>query len=243
LVALTDNTTPFPNPIPATVTDGLYNMSAETPDLEFTIRDPNTLKPFEYGKVFEIEVNATHISATLKDYNFTILYDPEFLICTTVIRWGVLGDNVTGQAQYTIASGSIRVWDTGGSDTYTGDNGFLFALRLQIVFDDRIEHIYRKNTPHDLTANIQFGDAQLSFLEGTIPMSGINMPSTEIVTIHLIRGDVTCDGKVNIADISDAAYDYGESVPPGNDKYDLDQDGDIDIYDLVAIATNYGYNV
>jgi len=241
LVKLSDDTEPIPNPIPATATDGVYNMSAERPDLEFNLRDPNTLKPFEYGKIFEIEVNATHISATLKDYDFTILYDPEFLICTEVSRWGVLGDNVTGQAQYTITPGSIHVWDTGGSNTYTGDDGFLFALRLQIVFDGRIQHIWRKNTPHDLTANIQFGDAQLSFLEGTIPMSGINTPSTQVVTIHLIRGDVRVDGKVDIVDISDAAYSYGQSAPPAPEKYDLNQDGIIDIYDLVAIATNYGY--
>jgi hypothetical protein len=239
LVKLSDDTEPIPNPIPATVTDGVYNMSAERPDLEFTLRDPNTLKPFEYGKIFEIEVNATHISATLKDYNFTILYDSEFLICTTVSRWGVLGDNVTGQAQYTIASGSISIWDTGGSDTYTGANGFLFALRLKIIFDDEsIEHIWRKNTPHDLPANIQFEDAQLSFLEGTTPMSGINMPSTQVVTVYLIRGDVRVDGKVDIVDISDAAYYYGQAAP---EKYDLNQDGIIDIYDLVTIATNYGY--
>jgi len=226
-------------PIPATLTDGLFHIAATKPDLELVLFDPNPSKPFEYCKIFEVKVYATHICANLKDYNFTFQFDNTLLKFVDVDEWGVLGDNVTGDAGYELVSpGTIHVWDLGGT-TATGDSVYLFALTFHIEFNDDIEHIWRTNAAHELYAAIAFQNAELSFLEGIIPMSGITMPGPLTVTVHLIRGDVgPVDGTVTVFDLRTVANYYDQSSPV---KYDLTMDGTIDIFDLVVVATNIGY--
>lgn len=66
-----------------------------------------------------------------------------------------------------------------------------------------------------------------------------------------IKGDVNWDGKVNIQDLSAVAYYYGvlttdptylnQQAKYGID-FDLNNDGTIDIYDIVIVAGNIGYN-
>jgi len=75
---------------------------------------------------------------------------------------------------------------------------------------------------------------------GIIGMGGIIIPPPMTIRVNFVRGDVNCDGKVTIDDISAAAYYYDE---PGPTMYDLNCDGIIDVYDLVIIGTNYGYGV
>ncbi len=241
VVKLSDNTEPIPNPIYATATDGMYYMSSTKPDLEFELVDPSPSKPFEVCKIFEVKVYATHCT-NLEDYDLTILYDAGHLKGLCVDYWGVLGDNLTGQAGYAITTGSINVWDS-GVVSETGDSLWLFTLRFHVeLIDADITHIWRKNSPQSITADIDFGNAELSFLEGTIDIGGgITMPLTPLViTINLIRGDVDCNGVVNIDDISLVAALYAH---PAADKpeYDLNNDLFIDIYDIVTIATNFGY--
>jgi hypothetical protein len=242
VVKLSDNGTPTPNPIYAEVTDGMYNISNTKPDLEFVVHDPDPSKPFEFCKTFEVEVWVTHICANLKDFDFIILYDSSHLRFVDVDYWGVLGGLSDNAHVELLAPGRIHVWDAGGLTFNSGD-GLLFGLTFHVEFNDDITHIWRKNSPHTITAEVSFENAQLSFLEGPIDMGGITMPPTLVITISLIRGDVTCDGKVNLADISAIAYHYNEVVPPGPEKYDLTQDGVIDIYDIVTAATNYGYGM
>jgi hypothetical protein len=241
VVKLSDNGTPTPNAIYAEVTDGMYNIGNTKPDLEFVVHDPNPSKPFEFCKIFEVEVWVTHICANLKDYDLIILYDSSHLKFVDVDYWGVLGGLSDNAHVELLAPGKLHVWDTGGAIFNSGD-GLLFGLTFHVEFNDDISHIWRKNSPHTITAEVSFENAQLSFIEGTIPMSGITMPSPKVITIDLIRGDVTCDGKVNLADISAIAFYYNELVPP-HEKYDLTQDGIIDIYDIVTAATNYGYGM
>jgi hypothetical protein len=225
-------------PIPHTTTNGLYHMDKTVPDLEFEVVDTTPAKPFEYCKIFQIKVYVTHICANLKDYNLVILYDTELLKLTGV-DWtgGVLGGTSDGASYTELPLGTINVVDAGGI-VWSGDLGLLFTLTFHIEFDDRIEHIWRTNAPQDLTTHVSFQNAELSFLEGTIPMSGITMPPTLSITVHLIRGDVDCDGNVDVFDLRCVAAYYDQSLPV---KYDLTMDGTIDIFDLVVIATNIGY--
>jgi len=222
-------------PILAAVTNGTFYTIATVPDLEFKL--VGTL-PFEYCDTFKVEVWVTHICANLKDYNFTILYDHELLKFIDVEDWGTLGDNLTGQANYAlIESGKIWVRDDGG-DIFNSGNTSLFALKFHVEFDDANEHIWRTSGPNSLTAQVSFENATLSFDEGTIYMIGITMPSTPLdITIDLIRGDVDCDGDVDVFDLRTVAGFY-DGV---NAKYDVKVDGIIDIFDLVVIATNFGY--
>jgi len=225
-------------PILHTKTNGLYHMASTKPGLQLELVDPDSLKPFEYCKTFQIQVYVTHICANLKDYNLTVLYNAELLKLTTV-DWteGVLGNTSDGASYAEPTPSTIYIVDTGGI-VWSGDKGLLFTLTFHIEFDDRIEHIWRTGTPHDLTAHVSFENAELSFLEGTIPMSGITMPAPLSITIYLIRGDVDCDGNVDVFDIRCVANYYDQSAPA---KYDLTMDGIIDIFDLVVVASNFGY--
>jgi hypothetical protein len=226
------------NSILATLTDGQYNMAATVPDLEFVVHDPDPTKPFEYCKTFEVEVYVTHICANLKDYDFIIDYNSELLKFVDADYWGVLGGTSDYASYILLGPGRVEVKDTGGI-VWSGDRGLLFALTFHVEFDDRIEHIWRNTSPQQLPAQVSFEAAELSFLEGTIPMSGIAMPSALTVTINLIQGDVDCDGNVDVFDLRTVAAFYDQTGPA---KYDVKTDNTIDIFDLVVVAVKFGYH-
>jgi hypothetical protein len=238
-------------PIPVhAINPGEFRMNPTKPDLEFKIVEPDS-HPWEYCKTFKVEVYVTHICANLKDYNLVIEYKTELLTLTGV-DWtdGVLGSD--GASYTDLPVGTINVVDTGGT-VWSGPRGLLFTLTFHVEFDNRIEHIWRTSVPeHHLHAFIKFTDAKLSFdPEGEILMSGIDMPADLDVIVNLIQGDVDCNGKVNTFDLRTVAagYDKTPSDPYWNSppyywvKYDVKTDGTIDIYDLVVVAVNYGYNV
>jgi hypothetical protein len=215
--------------------DGLYSMGATVPDLEFVLVDPDPGKPFEYCKTFEVEVYATHIISQMTDFDLTIQFDSELLQFVDVNYWGVFGSGT-----FSNTTSTVNVVKTAG-DPHSGDRLLLFALTFHVEFDERIEHIWRKDAPHDLNATISMKSdvGEFSFVEGTIPITGITLPSLTIVTVHLIRGDVgPVDGKVNVFDLRTVAANFDQSTPV---KYDLTMDGVIDIFDLVEVASNFGY--
>lgn len=219
-------------PIPATIVDGLFKMAGTTPDLEMVLIDPTPSKPFEYCKTFEVEFYATHVTG-MTDYDLTILFNSELLAFVDVDYWGVFG---TGSA--TPGTGSVHV--TGAGGPLTGESLLLFALTFHIEFDDRIEHIWRTLAPQTLPAviSVKSDVGEFSFVEGTVPITGITLPMPLTVTVHLIRGDVDCNGKVDVWDIRCVAAYYDQATPV---KYDLTMDGMIDIFDLVVVATNFHY--
>ncbi len=200
----------------------------------------------EYCKTFEVSVYATHICANLKDYDFSILYNSELLGFVDVDAWGVLGGTSDQADVDNSVPGEIHIWDTGGL-TWKGDKGLLFTLTFHVEFDDRATHIWRTTTqPNILVGEISLHDATLSFEEGTIPLSGITVIGSPItVTIHLIRGDLNCDGTVSLVDLRTIAYYYdvehGDPEWAEASKYDVNSDNVIDLYDLVIVAGNYGY--
>ena len=225
-------------PIPATTVPGVFNMAATTPDIELVLIDPTSGK-LEYGKTFEVEVYATDVT-DMTDFDLTILFNSELLAFVDVDYWGT---GWTGSPPI-LGSGAVQV--TGSGAPHTGSSVLLFALTFHIEFDGRIEHIWKTNAAHDLPAQISVENdiGGFSFVEGTVPITGITLPSPMTVTVHLIRGDVATytadhpDGVVDIWDLRTVAAFYDKSSPV---KYDLTMDGTIDIFDLVVIATNMGY--
>jgi hypothetical protein len=77
---------------------------------------------------------------------------------------------------------------------------------------------------------------------GFIGMEEIIMPLPLTIQVNFIRGDVDCDGDVDTFDISSVAYYYNKPAS-AKPEYDLNNDGTINVFDLVTIATNYGYGL
>jgi hypothetical protein len=77
-------------------------------------------------------------------------------------------------------------------------------------------------------------------VEGVWPISLVQLVNNPISkSVVLIRGDVgPVDGTVTVFDLRTVANYYDQSQPA---KYDITNDGLIDIFDLVAVATNIGY--
>jgi len=224
-------------PIIATTSTGLFTINATTPDLDLVLVDPDPTKKFEFCKIFEVEVYATHVTH-LTDYNITILFTEELLRFVDIDYWGPFGTGTVTQP----APGSVQVSHVPATPV-TDDQVLLFALTFHIEFDDRIEHIWRVGQPQVLTAHVSIKTdvGELSFTEGTIPITGIQLVHTPLdIPVNLIRGDVgPVDGTVTIFDLRTVAVYYDQSTPV---KYDLTNDGTIDIFDLVVVATNIGYS-
>jgi len=243
VVKLSDNTEPVPNPIVlATVTDGQYAISGTAPDLEINVVGQYHNPPFEYCDTFVLEVYATDIciNSPLTDYHLKIQYGTHLAKFMGVAEWGIFGPGTVSET----TPGEIVV--EGAGSGWWGDTGLLLKLTFHVEFANIEEHVWKLGNANYETFNIAIIDATLSFATGTIPMSGIIMPAPETIRVNFIRGDVDCNGVVNLADIGNAAFYY---VKTSADplwismirRYDLNNDGIIDIYDIVAIGTNFGY--
>ncbi len=233
------------NAITAILNDGSYSMSATTPGIYFTLVDPNHAKPWEYGKYFEVEVYATNIVSTLTGYDLKVDYDSELLTFVQVqpdtpvayVLAAPTVNNALGVVELSVSSGG----------TFVGNNGLLFTLTFQVSFAQSYTTIWRSNSTNQLTATISLDTTtgSLTFTEGSIPTGLIAAPAVLTLTIYLIRGDVACTGDVTVLDLRDVAIYYDQSTTSGPAAlYDIkiDSNNIIDIYDLVEVATNIGYN-
>jgi len=130
----------------------------------------------------------------------------------------------------------------------------LFTLTFLVTFTASSGTIWRTSNPGPLATSVSlditYGD--LSFSEGSLNVNG-NGPTpittttaTVDLTINLIKGDVDCDGQVTVLDLHDVAYYYDQSTTDGAAAalYDIkiDSHNIIDIYDLVEVASNFGYS-
>jgi hypothetical protein len=237
------------NPIPFESIDGPYTMSATVPDINLALVNPNLAKPYEYGKYFEIQVYASDITSSLTGYDLKVDYTSGLLAFYGMYGWGTLGTGTVDSS----TPGVVEVSISGGTPS-TGSSILLFTLIFQIKFGDSAGHIWTK-TLQTLSATVSldttYGD--LSFSEGTLYVNGTGptpiLTTNTIInlTINLIQGDVECNGDVSVLDLRAVAVFYGAKVGDSNwaqaSMYDLNGDGIVDIYDLVLVATNFGYYV
>jgi len=196
---------------------------------------------FEALNHFEVQVNVTNISlnSPLQSYDVSISFDHTLANFTGVGTWGALG---TGTVGYTAGSDVVDVSCTNPAG-WSGNNGLLFALTFYINFSATANHIWKYGNANFMTFNVSVTGATLGFgALGSIGMSGISLPAALTFEVDFIRGDVDCNGAVNLADIGDVEFYYGRPAS-AKPEYDLTNDGVIDIYDIVTIATNYGYGM
>ena len=235
VVKLGDDTEPVPNPIIATVTDGMYYMIGTKPALTFTLVSPVPSKPFEECKTFHVEVRVSgiHECSPLEDYNLTVLVDSGMAVYTGV-SWGIFG---TGTIKYTPGTPTSTFRINGTGTPWYGDNGLLFKLTFHVEYDASPEHVWKYITNEHRTFGIRMNPGTLSF--GSLgTLNDLALPSELAIDVHFIRGDVNSDGEVSIYDLQAMGYYYGQA---GTSIYDLTDDGVVDIYDVIALATNYGY--
>jgi len=123
----------------------------------------------------------------------------------------------------------------------------LFTLTFQIIFDQRSTHIWKTSTsPNQFSATISLETTtgSLTLGGGTTSIGSVTLPTAVTVPVNLIQGDVSCDGHVDILDLSTVAAYFDQSTASGPAaKYDVKVDSNniIDIYDLVIVAANYYY--
>jgi hypothetical protein len=195
----------------------------------------------EYDENFTVEVNASNIF-NVTGFEFEVDFNTTLLNCSNIV-WNAWG------------SGSVTVDEAGGTITgYTSGTAINGAQTLIIIeFTADYQRIW-KNIPGWINdqsgliliqaANLTYPSApKLQYVQGGPGEIAVGAGVT--CTFSPIQGDVNNDGTVNIIDLRTLAafYDVKQGDPtwPEASAYDLNGDGIIDIYDLVLIATNWGY--
>jgi hypothetical protein len=234
VVKLSDDTEPVPLPIIATVTDGMYYISATTPELTFTLIEPDG-HPWEESKTFQVEVwvHDIHDCSPLQDYDLTIEFDPGL-----AVYMGITWNTTFGTGTVTYTAGppdTIKVECVGGP--WWGDQAWLFTLTFHVEYDFEPEHVWKYLTNEEASFGIRMQEGELSFgLLGDL--DDLEFPSELTIDVYFIRGDVNSDGVVGLMDLTWVGQEYGTS---GTSIYDVTGDLIVDIFDVVAVATHYDY--
>jgi sucrose-6-phosphate hydrolase SacC (GH32 family) len=186
-----------------------------------------------YGENITIKVDISNAS-NVEDFDFEILYNTTLLDYTS-ITWNAWG------------SGTINIDEDNGKITGStagstlGDN----ATLITITFSAKCHHLW-KDLPgwiNDQSGTIYIQGANLSYPGGTKKtyerggLSEIDIGPDINYTFSPVRGDVDNSGNVDLTDLRTVAAYYGQE----STTYNLTGDTIVDIFDLVVIATNYGY--
>jgi hypothetical protein len=186
-----------------------------------------------YGESFAVAVNVSN-AFNVNGLKFEIHYNTTLLDCTGV-TWNAWG------------SGIVTVDEVGGIITGSTSGAALNGTQVlaTIKFQTSFYHIWKSSAgwTNDLTdamffqwANVSYPSSpDLRYEKGGL--NEVNVGPDFAYTFSPIKGDIDNNGVVNIFDIRTVAFYYGQV----NTQYDINGDNFIDIYDLVLIATNFGY--
>jgi hypothetical protein len=212
--------------------DGAYRIWGQKPTL---IMNPTTKTCRTYGETLSVSINVSD-AAGARDFEFEIRYNTTLLdyVSVTYDAWG------TGSISTDDISGRINGSTSGGS---VNGNEKLITITFSATF-------YRiwKNLPgwqndqsgmiYIQAANLSYPypEPKLGYVRGGSPQE-ITVGSDVTYTFSPIKGDVDNDGDVDITDLGDVAYYYDQIWP----TYNLIGEPVVDIFDLVLIASNYGF--
>lgn len=234
-------------PICAKVQDGKYIIYAVKPHLKI---HPNSVTCRKLGEDFTVQIRLLD-AFKVCGFDIEIHYNVTLLEVKDV-QWGNLSDFLPGPytiKDYTVSEvdGLIRflLGEEGGTPLGYGD-----GTLAEITFTVIKTKMWKKNCAgwnnniQDSIAftnwNISVSCPDLHFLTGEL----VYITDAEYWFIS-IQGDIDSDGDVDILDLRIVAYynDVKQGDPDWTEasKYDLNCDNIIDLYDLVLIATNFGY--
>jgi hypothetical protein len=209
------------------------------PDIEIL---PPHITCRKFCEHFEVKINLTHVVG-VHDFHFEIMYNTMLLDYVDIL-WGELGPGtVTVNEVAGLVEGQIVPTNP---NAVVNGNPWL----LNITFHASYHHIWKAGQTNDVHDRIWFHWAQLTYLTGP-PQTYEEAGTKEIdvydaqYTFSPVQGDVDNDGYVGIEDLRTVAiyYDAKQGDPDWGDAsvYDLTSYGVIDIFDLVVVASNFGY--
>jgi hypothetical protein len=218
------------DPIVHTVEDGTYRISGEVPLL---VMSPTSKRCRKYGETFTVEIKVSD-AFNFTDFEFEIEYNTTLLDFSGIIWNGwetgtvnvdEAGGKITGRTSGSVRTGDLTLITIEFNATY-----HRIWKNLPGWVNDQSGKIFIK------AANLSYpGDIKLRYIRGGL--SEISVGSDFTYTFSPIQGDIDNNGIVEIWDLRSVAAFYDQEY----ETYNLTGDAIIDIFDLVVIASNFGY--
>jgi hypothetical protein len=218
-------------PITHTATDGTVQIWGKTPTLSLI---PTSAECQMRGQEFDVEVSVSD-ALSVTSLTFDIRYTADMLDVVSV-TWGVWLSGTEDHSVDGQVTGNTNGLAQDGTQT-------LLTIRFKEAFNPDYEHIWKdRNTIPG--QNIWTGTVHIESATLDYPISQPNVTPTlgadVTCTWNPIQGDVDLDGDVDILDVRTVSAFYDQT----NAKWNLTgADGKVDIFDLVVIANNFGFDL